>query len=204
MAGRNTKREYLLRGYIKCRRCGRNYVGVTHRSSSGSKTWEYSYYRCGGRDTLTPARCGNQRYRAEYLDQVVWQQIEALLANPELVMAEIQRKQESKEDTGVLEKHLDRVNAQLASREKQKARIWKAFELTGDEETFKRSIGQLQREVEALGQERTRLGGAIEADKQFKPDVADIKRACEVVQQNLKGLGLEDKRMATEALQVRV
>ena len=96
------------------------------------------------------------------------------------------------------------ATAQLASREKQKARVWKAFELTGDEETFKKSIGQLQREVESLQQERLRLGGAIEGSRQFSPDVDDVKRACAIVRQNLKGLSLEDKRMALEALQVRV
>ena len=102
----------------------------------------------------------------------------------------------------MLERNLNTVKAQLASREKQKAGVWKAFELTGDEETFKKSIGQLQREVESLQQERLRLEGAIKGIRQFSPDVDDVKRACEVMRQNLKGLNLEDKRMALEALQV--
>jgi len=75
------------------------------------------------------------------------------------IYTEVQKSQERSEDTGVLDRNLNTVKAQLASREKQKARVWKAFELTGDEETFKKSIGQLQREVESLQQERLRLGG---------------------------------------------
>lgn len=204
LASRNTRREYLLRGFVKCRACGRNYVGVTHTSNCGGKRYQYNYYRCGAADTLSPVRCDNRRHRADYLDQVIWERIETVLAQPELVLEEIQKRQERSEDTGVLERNLTRVDAQLTNREKQKARVWKAFQLTGDEETFKRSIGQLQREVEALRQERIHLEGAIEASRQFSPDVNDIKRACEVVRQNLKGLSLEDKRMAMEALQVRV
>ena len=204
LASRNTRREYLLRGFVKCRACGRNYVGVTHKKISRGRTSELSYYRCGARDSLSPVRCNNQRLRVEHLDRVVWEQIETVLTKPELVLAEIQRKQESADDVGVLERNLDRVNAQLTNREKQKARVWKAFELTGDEETFKQSVAQLQREVEALRLEKLRLEQAIEANEEFKPDLQDIKKACELVRQNLKGLSPEDKRQAIEALQVKV
>lgn len=97
-----------------------------------------------------------------------------------------------------------RIMAQLANREKQRAIIWKAFELTGDEETFTQSIGQLQREVEALQRERLRLQQETEAHTQFKPDPQDIQKACDLVRRKLKGLSLEDKRQAMEALQVKV
>lgn len=94
-----------------------------------------------------------------------------------------------------------RIMAQLANREKQRARIWKAFELTGDEETFTQSIGQLQREVEALQRERLSLQQETEAHTQFKPDPQDIQKACDLVRRKLKCLSLEDKRQAMEALQ---
>ncbi|MFC2000585.1 recombinase zinc beta ribbon domain-containing protein, partial [Chloroflexota bacterium] len=201
---RNTRREYLLRGFVKCRACGRNYVGVTHISNCGVNRYQYNYYRCGATDTLSPVRCDNRRYRLDYLDQVIWDRIETVLSQPELVLEEVQKRQERSEDAGVLERNLTMVDTQLTNREKQKARVWKSFQLTGDEETFKKSIGQLQREVESLQQERLRLEGAIEGSRQFSPNANDIKRACEVVRQNLKRLSLEDKRMALEALQVMV
>ena len=204
MSSRNTKRQYLLRGLIKCRACGRNYIGTTHNRKSDGGVYQRSYYRCGGRDSLSPVRCDNRRLPAGDLDRAVWGQIESLLANPEIVMTELQRKQEHAKDVGVLERHLARTKAQLANRDKQKARAWKAFEITGDEETFRQTIGQLQSEVEALQEGESRLQQEIAANAQFSPDPQDIKDACELVRRNLKGLSLDDKRQAMEALQLKV
>gem|GEM_PF-6905963 len=127
-----------------------------------------------------------------------------MLAKPEIILAEVQRKQEQTGDIGVLERNLERTRAQLANREKQRTRTWKAFEITGDEETFKQSIGQLQGEVEALQREESRLQQEIAANVQFTPDPQDIRKACETVHRNLKGLSLDDKRQAMEALQLKV
>jgi hypothetical protein len=41
-------------------------------------------------------------------------------------------------------------------------------------------------------------------NRQFNPNLDDIKTACAVVQQNIRSLSLEDKRLAMEALQVKV
>jgi hypothetical protein len=126
------------------------------------------------------------------------------LANPEIVMAEVQRKQEATRDIGVLERNLARTRAQLANREKQKTRVWKAFEITGDEDTFTQSISQLRGEVEALQREESRLQKEITANVLFIPDPQDIRKACELVRRNLKGLSLEDKRQAMDALQLKI
>jgi site-specific DNA recombinase len=204
MASRNTKRQYLLRGLVKCRACGRSYVGTTHINRSNGRVYQRSYYRCGARNSLSPVRCDNRRLQADYLDSAVWEKVESLLADPEIVLAEVQRNQEHGRDTGVLQRNLERTRAQLANREKQKARVWKAFEITGDEATFREGINQLQAEIEALKREETRLQQEIAANVRFSPDPQDIRKACELVRRNLKGLSLEDKRLAMDALQLRV
>jgi site-specific DNA recombinase len=203
-ASRNVKRAYLLRGLVKCRACGRNYVGTTHVRRSGNRVYQGSYYRCGARNSLSPVRCNNQRLRADYLDRAVWEQVESLLANPEIIVAEVQRNQEHSRDTGLLQRNLQRTRAQLGNRERQRARIWKAFEITGDEATFREGINQLQAEIEALKREETRLQQEIAANARFSPDPQDIRKACELVRRNLKGLSMEDKRLAMDALQLRV
>jgi site-specific DNA recombinase len=135
LAQRNTKRPRLLRSFIKCCRCGCNYVSHTaksKKSKTGDRPHERSYYYCDGYGSLVHAeRCKNKWYRANYLDQLVWERIEAVLANPEIVMAEVRRRQVNTEDPDSLQKTLDMINTQLANREKQRLRAWKAFELTG-------------------------------------------------------------------------
>ena len=68
----------------------------------------------------------------------------------------------------------------------------------------RRHIGQSRREIETLQREEYRLQQEIAANVQFTPDPQDIRKACELVRRNLKGLSLEDKRQAMEILQVRV
>lgn len=97
-----------------------------------------------------------------------------------------------------------RARAQLAHREKQKARVWKAFQIAGDEGRFRQSIGQLAKEVEALQREESRLEQEIETNRRSHPELKDVEKACELVRQKLKGLSVEEKRQALEALQVRV
>ncbi|NQT47549.1 MAG: recombinase family protein, partial [Chloroflexi bacterium] len=199
LAIRNTKREYLLRGHIKCRWCGRSYTGHTQ-----SGVIQRSYYRCGGRHPLDGVKCRNRNFRVDYLDGVVWEKVEGLLANPELVLIELMRTQDHSEDGGALQIKLDRVKVQLANREKQRTRVWKAYQITGDEETFRRSIAQLEKEIDGLKREQLQLQSAVEASRQSKPDILDVKKACDLVRQNVKSLSFNDKRLALEALQVRV
>jgi len=199
VAKRNGRRAYLLRGFIKCRQCGRHYAGATSVRHYKGKTSETGYYRCGDR-----AHCSNKGYLVEHLNRAVWEKIEALLRDPDMVMTEIERRYGQADDAGLLEKNLDRTSAQLLNIEKQKKRVWRAFEITGDEESFKHDIGGIQKKAQALQQEKSKLEAALQANRKFKPTRNDVERACHLVSQNLKSLSLDEKRMAMEALQVRV
>ena len=204
LAKRNTKRDYLLRGLVKCRACGRSYAGTTHINRSNGRVYERSYYRCGARNNLSPVKCDSRLLRADYLDGAVWGADRIVAGQTRDHPGRGTEEARANRDIGVLERNLERTRAQLANREKQKTRTWKAFEITGDEETFKQSIGQLRGEVETLQREESRLQQEIAANVQFTPDPQDIRKACETVHRNLKGLSLEDKRQAMEALQVKV
>lgn len=70
-AKRNTKhREYLLKGLIKCSRCGRAYQGVSYKNGS------LSYYVCatkrGDRKKILGETCDNINIPAEELENAVW------------------------------------------------------------------------------------------------------------------------------------
>jgi site-specific DNA recombinase len=200
LSRRNSKRNYLLSGHLRCRRCGNVYVGLVKKRKD---IWE-KFYRCRGRlrdISLTP--CKNKGYKADNLESVIWQQTESLLSQPELVLFELQRRQQNLEGGGFLERDLETVKEQLANREKQKERIHRAFYVTGDEEIFRRDIAMVTEEINALLQEKSNLEKKIEASKEFHMDVEGIKRACELVRQNLRSISFEEKRFILEMLQVR-
>jgi len=204
LAERNSKGEYLLHGHIYCQRCGRSYWaagGIRYRE--GQKL-AYPFYRCSGTmKKVTPEKCRNKNQNAKRLESLVWEQVEKILGKPEVVFRELEN-QTAKDQSALWQEELDTVLLQLANREKQKARVWKAFELTGDEATFRSDIGAITKDTEELTQKKATLESQIEASKQFNPDIPDIKKACELVAMNAHSLNYEGKRLALRALRIKV
>ncbi len=88
-ASRNSKVPSLLQGIAACSSCGYGYYRTSTTTSSGRKIY---YYRCLGSDDYRYQGgrvCGNKPVRADYADQVVWDHVTALLADPALIRAEI-------------------------------------------------------------------------------------------------------------------
>lgn len=201
----NPASRYLLRGHLYCRRCGRTLWAFPGIKTRGRKRYSYPYYICPGNlKQVSPVKCGNSRISASKVEAPVWEQIRAILDEPELVVGEVLRSQKESQDVSQLQRPLERVEAQLANRDKQKTRAWKAFEITGDEETFKANIALLQKEVATLDQERHQLQQRIEANHKFKLDLEDVHRVCELILGNLRDLDFESKRLALDALDVTV
>ncbi len=105
---------------------------------------------------------------------------------------------------GPLQSRLEQIETQLENRQKQKERTWRAFELTGDEGSFKQDIEKLMREITGLNNEELELEHKIQSYQQYEIDAERIKEACQIFSANLKGLTYDEKRFALEALQIRV
>jgi len=204
LSARNAKHQYLLSGYVFCSRCGRRYQGYVKKWKGNGKVYEQRAYRCGGSQTIVdPNPCNNKGRHAQHLEDDVWTQIEALLSNPEQVLNEIEKKEKA-EQSSLLESRLQRIEAQLVSREKEKDRIWYAFRITGDEDKFKKDIAVIQDGIKALQEERTKVQGQIVARKEFEKNIDNIKAACELVSKNMETLSFEEKRLVLKDLSVKV
>jgi site-specific DNA recombinase len=92
LSPRNTRKPSLLQGILVCRECGHSY----YRSSTRSKTGNvHHYYRCSGADSFRRPEgrvCAARPVRIDEVDEPVWAQVLALLENPELIKAEIDRR----------------------------------------------------------------------------------------------------------------
>src|SRR5215207_10731972 len=90
-AARNTKVPSLLQGLAACQGCGYAY----YRTSTRTTNKRIYYYRCLGSDDYRyPGGrvCANLPVRADHLDQVVWEHVTRLLADPTLVCTELDRR----------------------------------------------------------------------------------------------------------------
>src|SRR5262249_13285260 len=88
--------KYLLQGLVVCGQCGYAYYGKPlSRSARKGRPRDYAYYRCVGTDAYrfggTPV-CRNKQCRTDLLDRAVWDDVCALLAEPQRVRAEYERR----------------------------------------------------------------------------------------------------------------
>jgi len=90
-ASRNSTNPSLLQGLCVCASCGYAY----YRTSTRTTTKIIYYYRCLGSDDYRYEHgrvCSSKPVRADYLDDVVWDHISDLLADPALIRTEITKR----------------------------------------------------------------------------------------------------------------
>ena len=88
--------SYLLQGLTVCTQCKYAYYGksVSKKSAKG-KQLKYGYYRCIGMDGYRfggERICDNLQVRTDTLDQLIWDEVCALLSEPDRIEQELQRR----------------------------------------------------------------------------------------------------------------
>jgi site-specific DNA recombinase len=132
---RNTKEPSLLMGLVSCQNCGYAY----YRTSTRTKTRQIYYYRCLGSDDYRYEHgrvCDNRPVRADFLDAVVWGQVTALLADPRMVQAELDRRLDELRAANPATVERSRLELDLTRATKSVARLVHAYQedlLTLDE-----------------------------------------------------------------------
>ena len=125
-AARNSRNPSLLQGMAACAACGYGY----YRTSTRTTNKKIHYYRCLGSDDYRYEAgrvCANKPVRADYLDTVVWDHITALLADPALIRAEIDKRLEGARAADPAARERQRLEAALAKAVNGITRMIEAF-----------------------------------------------------------------------------
>ena len=112
-ATRGARVPSLLQGLAACAACGYGY----YRTSTRTARKKIYYYRCLGSDNYRYEGgrvCGNKPVRADYLDQVVWDHITGLLADPALIRAEIAKRLEQARTSDPVTRQRTQIELALA------------------------------------------------------------------------------------------
>jgi site-specific DNA recombinase len=122
---RRRKRErergqcWLLQGLTVCQRCGYAYYGKTApRSRKYDPMNALRYYRCTGADGYRfsgKAVCNNGPVRSDQLEQIVWDQVRALLQEPRRVADEYLRRIAQARDGAAMPDEIIRLDRQMTS-----------------------------------------------------------------------------------------
>ena len=138
------------------------------------------------------------------MEKIVWAEIENLLSNPEVVLIGLEAQKSEAVKVSSYQKELEAIEANLRHRSHEKNRVWRAFELTGDEPKFQTDIKDIMARIEELERQRLEIERRVEASEQAEVDVDGIKAFCELARRNLSDFGFEEKRLALEALRIKV
>jgi site-specific DNA recombinase len=114
---------YLLQGLTVCGHCRYAYYGKKiSKGAAKGNIRHYAYYRCIGTDAYRfggERVCENKQIRTDQLDDLVWQQVVELLANPGRLKTEYERR------LNVLEEN-EKTNFDTAALDRQKLQLEKA------------------------------------------------------------------------------
>jgi site-specific DNA recombinase len=202
MARRNNKsHDYLLRGLVSCGQC--------HLSSTGRSQGKYHYYKCRGRTDVHRAakgeRCTARYVPSQALDQLVWQDLCCIVAEPDLITHELERAQAGEWLPQALQAKRNAICQALASLGRQQERLLEVYlaEIILREE-FERKRQELTQTQNGLRQQLRQL--EYQAQKQIETLTLanNIQEFCKRIQPTLDNLDFEQRRKLVELLIDRV
>ena len=126
---RKTAVSTLLQGLCVCAECGYT-IGRNSAKTSRNKPRRH-YYRCHGIDSWRRAEgavCDNPPVRADELDEAVWNEVLALLENPQLIQSEINRRIAAANDTTTASQRIKALRGELSRNKSQRRRLLDAYQ----------------------------------------------------------------------------
>jgi site-specific DNA recombinase len=200
-ASRNRRYDYLLLGgRLRCGRCGRGMTGICRKPN-------IRYYHCNSHSQLMdPAlRCPGS-LRADVVEPGVWGAVMRVLEHPELIAAEVARQEahadEQRADIG---RQVALIEAALAKCDRESQRWADAYasevinlaELKGYRAEIAARRQSLHGERDACQQQLEAIGAAVQ-------QVDALTVYCSRVRQQMHTFDQAEKRLAIEALDIRL
>ena len=201
---RGAKNEYLLRGLIKCGRCGRTYIGTAANRPNGKREF---YYRCNGMHTRAllngAPRCNAKSVRGDLLEQQIWADVEAFLRNPEAILGQLHAKlvDETSGGPGTIDK-LARIEGLLAEKAAERGRVVGLFRRGRlSEIDLDSQLDEIAKEESALNAQAEQLRGMVGQMSSVAGTLQSVEALLEELRERLNGpVEWEIKRRLVEIL----
>ena len=198
----NCRHDYLLRALVSCGACQ---LQATARTLHG----HYRYYVCQGRyDPVRQAegrRCTARYAPAQQLDDLVWQDLCAVLTEPAHIAAALERAQGGAWLPQELQARQATVRHAAAELERQQQRLLDAY-VAGviDLPAFERKRQELTRRQENLATQQRQLDAIAQQKLELGALAAGAEAFCAQVRAGLATATFERRRALVELLIDRV
>jgi site-specific DNA recombinase len=178
--------RFLLQGLAVCSKCGYAYIGkIQNKVTRAGERRSYGYYFCTGTDRFRwggVRLCENTPVRMERLDAAVWEDVAALLGDPDRIRREFERQRDRVSDP-----EPRRLEALAREVQRVKRGISRMLDLyqEGDLEKAefeprysraRRRLSELESEASAISERAARvdgLGAALDSFEHYAKRVRD-------------------------------
>jgi hypothetical protein len=137
------------------------------------------------------------------LDDVVWGSVKTILSEPELVVEEMRRAEN--DSAPKFEQEIADIKGRLSKAKDREYRVLRLFEIGEvDERMITDRLAEIRQEQQHLDSDLTRAYGELNAVKRIKLSADSLDVMVGQVTNRLDDADYELKRLALEALQIRV
>jgi len=191
--------------YLTCAfllHCGRRFAG----SCQVDNGKERRFYYCTGTSKVSKeVPCTSKRLRAELVEEQIWDEVRKVLTKPELIIAELERRRNEAHARRNRQQHLEDTSKRLEANRRQQARLVTLYRYGEiDDEFILRENRKLKNEQKMLEGDKVRLEAQLNASIPSVDQVKLVREYCRRAARNIERFTFEEKRLALEALQVRV
>ena len=213
---RTSKRQYLLRGLMKCALCGLTYIGTSqkvilkrqNKKGVGPGEVERTFYCCNGKHN------GRSLYGKEYqpclskpvsadLEEIIWSDILEFLRNPGDVLGELKNiLNERRQQPANVQDKLDSAQALLREKQGERDRVLTLFRRGRiDEATLDRQLDDITREEQSVTKQIDVLTHEVRATQSSLAQFESLEPLLLELRQRLEEpLSWEIKRQLVETL----
>jgi site-specific DNA recombinase len=200
LAKRNRKHDYLFGGgRFRCGRCGRGMTGFPLRG--------VRYCRCNGRNqVMDPEQRCRGSLQADVIEARIWAAVERVLQQPDMIAAEVTQQQAGADERrAMLEQDIEVIEASLAKCDREAQRWADAYaaEVISLPE-LKEYRSEIATRRQQLQVRRAGLHAEMEAIGQTSGYLESLISYCTQVRQRLQTFDESEKRLALEALDIRI
>jgi site-specific DNA recombinase len=180
--------RYLLQGLVVCKRCGYGCYGKPTSRTSAKGRIPYAYYRCTGSDAYRfggQRLCWNKQIRTDLLDVAVWEDVRSLLAEPERIRVEYERRRQKTEPDGVRE--VDQVMKLIKQVKRSISRLIDAYgEGLLEKSEFEPRINAARERLSRLEDERKRTAEDECQESELRLAIGQLEEFASVVSEGLR------------------
>ena len=201
-----TLHEYLLRGHLRCCRCGRGYTGGIHSRIVKGKRYAKRRYRCMGKVRLNSPfnRCDNRNWMADKLEALVWAELEHYLSDKDLIKNELEKQRQNAGKVSGFEAELESIERQLKAAEREQRQLlqWALKDFPADQ--IEAENKRLNKAKEMLKSQKAGLEARLKVSQEAAINVPNLERFIKDIQGKLPNLDFEGKRLALDMLGITV